>query len=180
MPGGGEMARMVSEHEAGPLAPVFAEIREQMGLGVVPAVFRAMAAVGADVLMQNWAAYRYTVLEGLLPRALKEMVGLMVARSARCSYGIRLHSESLEHLGVAAEIVKCLTEFGDAAFLTLRERAILRFVEGYNGAADDIAMHSLEAFGFADEELAEVTDAVLLTEGLCRVAREVSLTGDEL
>lgn len=174
------MARLVSEHEAGPLAMVFAEIRERVGLGVVPAVFRAMAAVGADVLVQNWAAYRHTVLEGLLPRSLKEMVGLVVARAARCGYGVRLHRESLAHLGTPDEIILSLVEFGDAAYLSLRERTVLRFVQAYNGGPYDASAHSLEAVGLTEEEVAEVTDSVLLTEGLCRMAREAELTEAEL
>lgn len=177
---GVSVVRMIKEHEAGPLTQVFAEIREQTGLGLVPAVFRVMAAVGADVLIQNWAAYRHTVLEGLLPRGLKEMAGLVVARAVRCSYGVRLHSEALAHLGISEEVIQSLAEHGDAAYLSLRERAALRFVEGYHGTADDLSVHSLEALGFSEEEIAEVTDAVLLIEGLCRVALEAELSGDEL
>lgn len=174
------MARMVSEQDAGSLAPVYAEIRERMGLGVVPAVFRAMAAVGADVLTQNWTAYRCTVLEGALPRGLKEMIGLVVARSVGSGYALLLHARSLAALGVSAEVIRSLADSGDAAYLPLRERAMLRFAEGYNGSSDDVSLYSLEGFGFTEEEVGEVADTVLLTEGLCRFAREAELTAEIL
>ncbi|MFZ5815105.1 MAG: carboxymuconolactone decarboxylase family protein [Bacillota bacterium] len=172
---------MISEREAGPLAPIFAEIRERMALGVVPAVFRAMAGVGTDVLTQNWTAYRETVLEGHLPRSLKEMVGLVVARAGGCPYGIGLYSRGLAVLGISAEVISSLAECGDAAHLSLRERAVVRFAESYHhGAGDDLSQQALESFGLSDDEVAEVSDAVLLSEGLCRFAREVGLTAEEI
>jgi alkylhydroperoxidase family enzyme len=139
-----------------------------------------MAAVGADVLTQNWTAYRHTVLEGLLPRQLKEMIGLVVTRAARSPYGVELHKLALAHLGVAPEMIDNLAVYGDAAHLTLRERAMLRFAEGYAGSGDDVSLPALEAMGFTDEEVAEVVDTVLLTEALCRFARESGLSGEEL
>lgn len=171
------VVRLVSEQEAGSLTLLFAEIRERVGLGVVPAVFRAMAAVGHDVLLQNWTAYRYTVLEGVLPRDLKEMVGLAVARAAGCPYGVRLHSEALAQLGLPDETICSLAEHGDAGDLPLRERAILHFVGDDSRSLDE---RSLEVLGYTDEEVAEVTDSVLLAEGLCRLAQEVGLSEFDL
>jgi len=156
------------------MAAVFIEIATQMGW--VPNVFRAMAVAGPDVLAQNWTAYRETVLTGHLSRALKEMVGLVVAQAAGCGYSIALHRRMLERLGVAPEVVIALVRTGDSPHLPLRERALLRFAEGYNGDADDPSLLSLEGFGFTAEEMDELTDTVLLTNSLSRFACESGLS----
>lgn len=170
------MAQVVSGMAAGPLAPIYAEIRERMGLGVVPTAFEAMAAVNGDVLTQNWTAYRYTVLEGLLPRGLKEMIALVVARMAQSGYLVALYGRSLDRLGIPTEVIASLVASGDAVHLPVRDRAVLRFAEGYNGAADDLSLHALERLGFTEEEVAEAADTVLLAGGLCRFANELGLT----
>ncbi|MDF2630514.1 MAG: Carboxymuconolactone decarboxylase [Symbiobacteriaceae bacterium] len=171
-------ARMVSESEAGALSGLYGEIRTRLGLSRVPGVFKAMAAVSHDVLVQNWTAFRHTVLEGALPRTVKQMIALVVAREQGCGYGVNLFSEVLCGLGVETPVVRSLAEHGDCADFPLDLRRLLAFARAYCVDPDGVDPDSLEFEGFSEEDSAEVVDAVLMTTGLVRFAAECGLAPD--
>lgn len=171
-------ARMVSESEAGALSGLYGEIRARLGLGEVPCVFRAMAAVSHDVLVQNWTAFRHTVLEGGLPRTVKQMVALVVAREQGCSYGIALFSQVLAQLGVELPVVESLAEHGDCPDFPQGLRRLLAFARAYSLDPDGVDPDMLEMEGFSEDDSSEVVDAVLMTTGLVRFAAECGLPPD--
>lgn len=168
------MARMVAEHEAGALAGVYGEIRARLGL--VPNVFKAMAAVNHDVLLQNWTAFRETVLEGILPRALKEMVGLVVSRDD--GYALPLHMQSLSAMGIGQDVVRNLVELGDCPRISHRSRVALTFARAYTTDPDGTSTDSLETVGYSEDEAQEIMDTVLLVDGMNRFAAETGIPGD--
>lgn len=170
-------ARMVQEAEAGALSGVYSEIRARLGL--VPNVFKAMAAVSSDVLVQNWTAFRYTLLEGGLPRTLKEMVGLVVSRANGSDYAVSLHARILDRLGVCQDVVQCLAESGDCPALPHVDRIILHFAREYALDPDGTPTEALEAMGIDDEGVQEVVDTVLIVAGINRFALECALPVDE-
>jgi alkylhydroperoxidase/carboxymuconolactone decarboxylase family protein YurZ len=169
-------ARMVAESDAGALAGVYSEIRSRLGL--VPNVFKAMAAVSHDVLVQNWTAFRETVLEGILPRVLKEMIGLVVARDLGGDYAVGLHTFSLHALGVGQGVIRCLLESGDCPAIPYVDRMVLGFARAYTRDPDHTPSDSLEALGLSDEQAQEVIDAVLIFAGISRFAGECALPAD--
>src|SRR5579872_1459761 len=79
---------------------VFLEIERELGFGIVPNVFRAMAGQPA-VLRATWDLFRATVLEGELPRIVKEMVGIVVSSANNSEYALKVHLHSLGVQGVA-------------------------------------------------------------------------------
>lgn len=172
------MVRMIAEQDAGALAPVYAEIRTRLDLGLVPNIFKAMAAVNGDVLKQNWTAYRTTLLEGALPHTLKEMIGLVVAQRRGSPYLVQLHRLVLQRLGAAETVVADLLANGDSPDLSLRERAALRIAAEYSASFDDLKLRSLEAFGFGEEEEEEIADTVLMAASLAGFAQEAGLPQD--
>ncbi|HWI51413.1 MAG TPA: carboxymuconolactone decarboxylase family protein [Symbiobacteriaceae bacterium] len=167
--------RMVADSEAGALSGVYGEIRARLGLGAVPDVFRAMAAVGQDVLVQNWTAFRQTVLEGALPRTLKEMIALVVSREQGCGYSVRFYSHSLFQLGVSPPVVRCLAEQGDCPEFTPDLRRLLAFARESCLDPDGADPDSLEMAGFSEEHAVEVVDTVLIASGIARFAVECGL-----
>jgi AhpD family alkylhydroperoxidase len=171
-------ARMVSESEAGALSGLYGEIRTRLGLGEVPCVFRAMAAVSHDVLVQNWTAFRHTVLEGALPKTVKQMVALVVAREQGCGYGINLFSQVLSQLGVDLPVVESLAEHGDCPDFPHGLRRLLAFARAYSLDPEGVDPEALELEGFSEDDSAEVVDAVLITTGLVRFATECGLPPD--
>ncbi len=79
---------------------VYAEIERELGFGIVPNLFRAMGGQPA-VLRATWDLFRATVLEGRLPRIVKEMVGIVVSAANNSEYALAVHLHSLGVQGVA-------------------------------------------------------------------------------
>ncbi len=64
-----------------PLArQTFDEIQRELGFGMVPNIFRSMGSNPA-LLSANWQKFKSTILEGSLPRTVKEMIGVVVSES---------------------------------------------------------------------------------------------------
>src|SRR3954471_7446262 len=82
---------------------VYAEIEGELGFGIVPNVFKAMAT-NPPFLEANWNLFRATVLQGLLPRVLKEMIGVVVSAAHDSPYARLVHLHSLGVQGVADEV----------------------------------------------------------------------------
>lgn len=79
---------------------VFGEIERELGFGIVPNVFRALANQPV-ALRATWDLFRATVLEGELPRIVKEMVGIVVSAANGSEYALKVHLHSLGVQGVA-------------------------------------------------------------------------------
>lgn len=65
------------------------DIVDTLGFGVMPNLFKA-ADVNHDVLTAMWQAFKHLMLEGVLPRTLKEMMGMVVSREANSAYAAQL------------------------------------------------------------------------------------------
>lgn len=108
---------------------VFDEIERELGFGIVPNVFRAMAENPA-VLEANWQLFRSTVLTGRLPRMLKEMVGVVVSCVHDSSYARLVHLHSLGVQGVSSEALSALAEGAvEVNELSPTNVAVLRFAQ---------------------------------------------------
>ena len=64
---------------------VFHEIETELGFGMVPNIFKSMAE-SPSALAAHWAMFKHTILEGQLPRIVKEMVGVVVSSVNRSEY----------------------------------------------------------------------------------------------
>jgi AhpD family alkylhydroperoxidase len=77
----------------------FDQIEQELGAGMIPRIFRLLE--GYPVLLGHlWGQFRTIVLQGSLPRILKEMVGLVVASTTHCEYVKAVHLHSLTLQGV--------------------------------------------------------------------------------
>ena len=144
---------------------VYREIEVELGFGIVPNVFRAMA-MSPPFLEASWNGFRATVLSGLLPRLVKEMVGVVVSTVHNSNYARLVHLHSLGVQGVAPETLEALTEGRvDAAGLAPSVVAALGFARAMaaapgNLADDDFA--ALRAAGLSDGEIYELIATVQL------------------
>ncbi len=80
-----------------PASETFEQIERELGAGIVPRIFKLLES-HPDLLNHLWGQFRTIVLQGSLPRILKEMLGLVVATATHCDYvkGVHLHSLSLQ------------------------------------------------------------------------------------
>ncbi len=83
-----------------PLAQqTFHEIEQELGFGMVPNIFRSMGGQ-PQLLAANWQKFKATILQGSLPRNVKEMVGVVVSTINRSEYAKQVHLHSLSVQGV--------------------------------------------------------------------------------
>jgi AhpD family alkylhydroperoxidase len=78
---------------------LFAEIRQALGLSFTPTIFQYLSD-DLSRLNQLWAATRANLLEGSLPRLLKDMIFVVVARSRNCQYCTTAHMAFCKMLGL--------------------------------------------------------------------------------
>lgn len=142
-----------------PLAvQVYAEIRQELGFGIVPNIFKSMA-IRPPILQANWNKFRTTILEGHLPRTLKEMIGVLISQANGSEYAMRVHMHGLSAMGMSETVLQALVQDFQNCPLPEREKAILRF--GLLCATDPLRLveadtQSLRDHDLSDDEIFEV------------------------
>jgi uncharacterized peroxidase-related enzyme len=140
------------------VAAVYDEIRRELGFGMVPNLFKSMALSPA-ILAANWEKFRATVLQGLLPRTLKEMVGVLISQANGSEYAMRVHLHGLSAMGMSDAVLQSLVADYMRCPLPEREKQILRF--GLLAATDPLSLSdadyaALRALDLSDDEIYEV------------------------
>lgn len=143
---------------------VFGEIERELGFGMVPNIFRAMAVQPA-ILRATWDLFRATILQGELPRVVKEMIGVVVSATNGSEYALKVHLHSLAVQGVAEITLAALAEGSDtardlppsvAAIIALAHKAARLGPRAIEQADID----ALEAEGIGARELSEIFAAI--------------------
>jgi AhpD family alkylhydroperoxidase len=78
---------------------LFTEIRQALGLSFTPTIFQYFSD-DLTRLNQLWADTRANLLKGNLPRLLKDMIFVVVARSRNCQYCTTAHMAFCKMLGL--------------------------------------------------------------------------------
>jgi len=143
---------------------VYGEIERELGFGIVPNLFRAMAGQPA-VLRATWDLFRATVLQGEIPRTVKEMIGIVVSAANNSVYAMAVHLHSLGTQGIADDVLAALAAGEDSApGLAPSVTAILKVAHtaARNGplAVTDTDLAALEAEGVTPAEWGEVFAAI--------------------
>lgn len=105
---------------------VYDQIIAELGFGIVPNLFKSMA-VRPGFLQAQWTQFRTTVLQGELPRTLKEMIGVAISQSNQSEYALRVHLHSLSALGLSEDVLRLLVEDFEACPLPQRQKETIRF-----------------------------------------------------
>ncbi|MBZ0291742.1 MAG: carboxymuconolactone decarboxylase family protein [Anaerolineae bacterium] len=105
---------------------VYDEIKAELGFGIVPNLFKSMA-FNADFLEANWNQFRCTILQGDVPRTLKEMIGIAISQTHDSQYALQVHLHGLSALGISEEVLRLLVQDFEACPLPAREKAAIRF-----------------------------------------------------
>lgn len=78
---------------------LFAEIRQALGLSFTPTIFQYLSD-DLGQLDRLWSNARAILLRGNLPRLLKDMIFVVVARSRNCQYCTTAHMAFCKMLGL--------------------------------------------------------------------------------
>jgi uncharacterized peroxidase-related enzyme len=146
---------------------VYEEIRTELGFGMVPNLFKSMAS-NPDFLEASWKKFRSVILEGDVPRTIKEMIGVAISQANHSQYALQVHLHGLSALGISEEILQMLVADFDNCPLPEREKSVIRF--GLLAATKpqhltDADYQHLQEFGLDSSEIFElITTANLFTE----------------
>jgi AhpD family alkylhydroperoxidase len=169
----------------------FEQIEQELGAGMVPRIFKLLESQPV-LLAHLWGEFRTIVLQGSLPRVLKEMLGLVVATATHCDYVrvVHLHSLTLQGMNQKALEAVVRGDYGAKEISTLARNA-LRFatlatatraayaIPAENGSQwQDLRQQTaqaLEATALEEAEKFELIATVALFEQICTVANLLAL-----
>ncbi len=173
---------------------MFGQIEQTFGTGRVPQVFKRLKAQPV-LLAHLWGQFQVLVLHGDLPRALKELVGLVVATATHCDHirGVLLHH--LSQQAAEPETLAAIAQGNyDAAGISHATRAVLRYAAiaiANRTACRGVAkkqwqtlhhqtMQALDDTGLEESERLELIATIALFEQLCTVANLLQLGSESL
>lgn len=133
---------------------------------------------------------RTVILQGRLPRILKEMIGLVVARATHCDYVRLVHLHSLSLQGVDPDVLEAIGQGNyEAVKISNTAQTALKFAAlatatraAYNDYSDSNwkefrqqTLHNLNRMNLGEEEKIELVATLSLFEQLCNVANLLAL-----
>lgn len=161
---------------------VYNEIMAELGFGIVPNLFKSMAQNPA-FLYANWRKFQGIVLRGLLPRTLKEMIGVAISQANNSEYALRVHLHGLSALGMSEEVLRLLISDFDACPLPVREKAVIAF--GRQAGIDPQTLKQedyqrLEQLGLSSAEVFEIVATANLFTAVNQYTDAIKLEIDAL
>lgn len=168
---------------------LFDRIERELGAGMVPRIFKLLEPQ-PDLLANLWGQFQLTILQGYLPRVLKEMVGLVVATATHCDYVRAVHLHSLTLQGVDKKALEAVNRGNYGADeISIIARKVLQFAAlaaatrtTYSNTDvnkwEDLRQqttHALDVIGLEEEEKFELVATVALFEQICTVANLLGL-----
>lgn len=149
---------IIEEEEAsGEVAHIYAEIKRDMQLPVVPNIMKALAVSPAALAIYwdfNRSFYKYTTL----PESLTSMILYTIAESGKCEYCSAVHELTCRTLGIDEETLSRLVEdLGNVS--PQRIRVIIEFALKASHAPKSLVAEDYERVreqGVTEEELVEI------------------------
>lgn len=146
---------------------VYDEIIAELGFGIVPNLFKSMA-INPEFLEGNWKKFRSTILQGDVPRTIKEMIGVAISQHNNSQYALKVHLHGLSALGISEEVLTMLVSDFANCPLPEREKAVISF--GLLAATNphkltDVDYQNLQDLGLDESEIFElIATANLFTQ----------------
>ena len=137
---------------------VYDQIASELGLGIVPNLFKAMGVL-PGFLEGTWLQFRSVVLHGVLPRTVKEMIGVVISRANGSRYAAEVHLHALSAFGVSGELLDQLVTDHRRAPLPEKQKAMIGLGLAAAVAPRELGDEQLaraRALGCSDQEIAEV------------------------
>jgi len=168
-----------SEQAPEEVRTVYAEIQREFGR--VPTFFQSMA-LSPSILKGMWEKVRGTLIEGQVPRTIKEMIIVAVSSANNCLYCQEMHSALLGAMGINGTTLAALIHDLNAVELPARLKLAVFF--GVRAATDPASLtnddfnHLAEA-GFSQAEILELVAVADLAASLNTYADAIALPAGE-
>jgi uncharacterized peroxidase-related enzyme len=145
------------ENALGQVAQIYAEVKRDMQLPVVPNMMKALAVSPAS-LATHWDFSRSFYQHTTLPESLTSMILFAIAETANCTYCSAAHELTCRTLGTDEETLRALVEdLGNVS--PERIRAIIEFALKASHAPQSLVAEDYERLrkmGVTDAELVEI------------------------
>jgi uncharacterized peroxidase-related enzyme len=145
------------ENAPGQVAQIYAEIKREMQLPVVPNIMRALA-VSPAALTAYWDFTRSFRQHSTLPESLTYMILYAIAETSHCTYCSAAHELTCRTLGIDEETLSAVVEdLGNVS--PARVRAIIQFALKVSHAPQNLVAadyERLREMGVTDAELVEI------------------------
>jgi len=153
--------KMIEMSEAtGKVREVFGDITKTFGM--VPNLFKAMA-LKPNILEANFNKVKAVIMQGELPRELKEMVAVVVSQANDCPYCVNAHGSALKMLGVPREKVQQIIDDIYTADISQEFRTVLDFAVKATvkpKSISDADLQEIKHFGYGDAKVVELLSVV--------------------
>jgi uncharacterized peroxidase-related enzyme len=140
---------------------IFAEINEVFGR--IPNLFKTYAH-HPPLLEANWYKVKRVMMEGVLPRKVKESIAVLVSLDNSCSYCIAAHEGALQSIGISPEEIKTIETDLENADFTPKEKALIKFARKANAAPLQITDEEVTDARTAGATDAEIVEALGVME----------------
>jgi uncharacterized peroxidase-related enzyme len=161
-----------AEAEARGAAELYERIRSVTGRDPTP--FWQAQSVRPDLTGPLFGWFEKLMLEdGMLGRALKEMIATRTSYANACGYCSAAHSSRAKLFGVDASLVDRLAEPLEQLPLEPRVRALLAFADKVREASATVEAsdwHALRDVGWSEEEIVEALQVVGMFSAFNRMA----------
>lgn len=161
---------------------VYDEIISDLGFGMVPNLFKSMAG-RVEFLETQWLHFKSTILQGYLPRTLKEMIGVAISQHNNSEYALKVHLHGLSALGMSEEVLQTLISDFEACPLPEREKEVIRFGLMAGTCPGELrAEHyaRLREQGLSEDEIFEIIATANLFVGVNQYTDSIKLEIDQL
>lgn len=161
---------------------VYDQIKSELGFGMVPNIFKSMAT-RPEFLAAQWSHFRSTILQGKLPRTLKEMIGVAISQRNNSQYALNVHLHGLSALGMSEEVLRTLVSDFEACPLPEREKSAIRFGLMAGTKPHDLKdehYDELRKQGLSDVEIFEIIATANLFTGVNQYTDSIDLEIDKL
>lgn len=161
---------------------IYDQIRTELGFGIVPNLFKSMA-IHPGFLEASWNQFRSTILQGEVPRTLKEMLGVAISQANQSEYALKVHLHGLSALGISEEVLRTLVTDFDRCPLPAREKAVIHF--GVTAATKPHALtnadfQKLRDLGLDESEIFEIIATATLFTQVNQYTDAIALEVDAL
>jgi uncharacterized peroxidase-related enzyme len=149
---------MIEEEDAtSEVARIYAEIKRDMQLPIVPNIMKALA-VSPAALAMYWDFSRSMFQHATLPQSLTSMILYTIAETGKCEYCSAVHELTCRTLGIDEETLSALVEdLGNVS--PQRIRVIIEFALKASYDPQSLVAEDYERVreqGVTDEELVEI------------------------
>ena len=125
----------------------------------VPMNFFTSQSIRPDILKATWLFVQSMLIQGQLPRTVKEMIIVAISVQNNCGYCETVHAGALQMMGVASDVVNSCVRDPLNAPIPAAHQHMINFALKVNTdptSVTDADYETLRDYGMSDEEILEV------------------------